>query len=96
MNPSDGVLDAYVVNILYLILMAALLLAFVRLAVGPSMPDRVVALDLIANLVVAITALYAITTGQQVLLDVAIGIALVTFLGTVAFAQYIERRARND
>ena len=72
------------------------LLAFVRLAIGPSMPDRVVALDMIANLVVATTALYAITTEQQVLLDVAIGIALITFLGTVSFAQYIERRARND
>ena len=96
MSLSDGVFDAFVVNFLYLMLMAALLLAFVRLAVGPSMPDRVVALDLIANLVVSITALYAITTDQQVLLDVAIGIALITFLGTVAFAQYIERRARND
>lgn len=96
MNLSDGVFGALAVNFLYLVLMAALLLAFVRLAIGPSMPDRVVALDLIANLVVATTALYAITTDQQVLLDVAIGIALITFLGTVAFAQYIERRARND
>ncbi len=96
MNLSDGVFGALAVNFLYLVLMASLLLAFVRLAVGPSMPDRVVALDLIANLIVAMTALYAITTNQQVLLDVAIGIALITFLGTVAFAQYIERRARND
>jgi multicomponent Na+:H+ antiporter subunit F len=95
MNLSDGVFGA-LVNFLYLMLMVSLLLAFIRLAVGPSMPDRVVALDLIANLVVATTALYAITTNQQVLLDVAIGIALITFLGTVAFAQYIERRARND
>lgn len=96
MNLSNGAFGALAVNFLYLVLMAALLLAFVRLAAGPSMPDRVVALDLIANLVVALTALYAITTDQQVLLDVAIGIALITFLGTVAFAQYIERRARND
>ena len=96
MSLSDGVFGALAVNFLYLVLMASLLLAFLRLAVGPSMPDRVVALDLIANLVVATTALYAITTDQQVLLDVAIGIALITFLGTVAFAQYIERRARND
>ena len=96
MNLSDGAFGALAVNFLYLMLMAALLLAFVRLAVGPSMPDRVVALDLIANLVVAMTALYAITTNQQVLLDVAIGIALITFLGTVAFARYIERSARND
>lgn len=96
MNLSDEVFGGFAVNFLYLMLMAALLLAFVRLARGPSMPDRVVALDLIANVIVALTALYAIITNQQVLLDVAIGIALITFLGTVAFAQYIERRARND
>ncbi|MBA3715659.1 MAG: hypothetical protein H0W76_24965 [Pyrinomonadaceae bacterium] len=77
-------------------LLAALFLSFVRLVRGPTMPDRVVALDLVAAVVVAITALYSIVTEQAVLLDVAIGIALITFLGTVAFAQYIERRARGD
>jgi len=85
-----------IVNVVFAMLLAALFLSFVRLVRGPTMPDRVVALDLVAAVVVAITALYSIVTEQAVLLDVAIGIALITFLGTVAFAQYIERRARGD
>lgn len=66
-------------------------LAFSRLVRGPSLPDRVVALDLIATLVMGIIATYAIATGQFVFLDVAIVLALIAFLGTVAFARYLEK-----
>ena len=66
-------------------------LAFVRLLRGPSLPDRVVALDLIGVLIVCVTVAVAATTGQQAYLDVAIVIALVSFVGTVAYASYVER-----
>jgi multicomponent Na+:H+ antiporter subunit F len=46
---------------------------------------------LIAMLAVAFTAMYAIATGQPVLLEAATVVALITFLGTVAFARYLER-----
>lgn len=68
------------------------LLAFVRLWRGPSLPDRVVALDLIASLSICIIAVYGMGTAQPVLLDVAIVLALLSFLGTIAFARYLERR----
>jgi multicomponent Na+:H+ antiporter subunit F len=70
----------------------ALLLAFARLARGPSLPDRVIALDLIAILAAAMTAVYAVMTGESVFLDVAIVVALISFLGTVAFARYLEKQ----
>jgi multicomponent Na+:H+ antiporter subunit F len=70
----------------------AILLAVVRLIRGPSLPDRVVALDLISILVAGATAIHAVRTGQAVFLDVAIVLALIAFLGTVAFATYIERQ----
>jgi multicomponent Na+:H+ antiporter subunit F len=70
----------------------AILLAVVRLIRGPSLPDRVVALDLISILVAGVTAIYAIETGQAVFLDVAIVLALIGFLATVAFAHYIEKQ----
>jgi multicomponent Na+:H+ antiporter subunit F len=70
----------------------AILLAVVRLIRGPSLPDRVVALDLISILVAGVIAIYAIETSQAVFLDVAIVLALIAFLGTVAFARYIERQ----
>ena len=83
-------------TVVYTMLSVALLLAFVRLARGPSLPDRVVALDLISVITVGIIAAYAIDAGQRVFLDAALVVALIAFLGTVAFARYVERRARDD
>jgi multicomponent Na+:H+ antiporter subunit F len=68
------------------------MLAVIRLIRGPSLPDRVVALDLISILAAGITAIYAIASGQAVFLDVATILALVSFLGTVAFARYVEKQ----
>jgi len=70
----------------------AIVLAFVRLVRGPSLPDRVVALDLISTLSIAVIAAYAIATNDPIFLDVAIVLALISFLGTIAFAYYVERR----
>jgi len=67
-------------------------MAFVRLARGPSLPDRVVAMDLLATVSIGIIAAYAITTNRPVFLDVASVVALLAFLGTVAFARYLEKR----
>jgi multicomponent Na+:H+ antiporter subunit F len=74
----------------------ALFLAFVRLVRGPTIPDRVVALDLMGVLTVGMIAAYAVATDQPVLLEPATVLALVGFLGTVAFARYLERRARSE
>jgi multicomponent Na+:H+ antiporter subunit F len=73
------------------VLVIALFLAFIRLVRGPSLPDRVVALELCGTIVVGIIAVQSILTDQRVLLDVAIGLALVSFLGTVAFARYVGK-----
>ena len=68
----------------------ALMLALVRLLRGPSLPDRIVALDLMTTIGVAICGIYAVTHDQPVFLDVAVVMALITFVGTVAFARYLE------
>ncbi len=67
-------------------------LSFIRLYRGPSLPDRVVALDLLTTVGIAITAVYAVITGRPVILDVATILALISFLGTIAFAYYIDLR----
>lgn len=90
------VLTPVVVNLVFLCLIAALLLSFIRLVIGPSIPDRVVALDLIAAISVGICTVYAIETDQPGLLDVAIVLALISFLGTIAFAKYVERGAHDE
>lgn len=67
----------------------ALGIALIRLMRGPTLPDRIVALELVATLLVGVTAVYSIGTRQPVYLDVAIVLALVGFLGAVAFARFM-------
>jgi multicomponent Na+:H+ antiporter subunit F len=83
-------------NIVFGALSIALFLTLWRLIKGPTLPDRVVALDLLAVIAVGLIATYAIDLDQPVFIDVAIVVALVAFLGTVAFAQYVERRAADE
>ena len=85
-------LVAFINLVVLPLLGGGIVLAFVRLVRGPTLPDRVVALDLMATLIIAISAAYAVATGQPAYLDAAIVLALVTFLGTVAFAYFLHRR----
>ncbi|MCI5226589.1 MAG: cation:proton antiporter [Candidatus Electrothrix sp. AX2] len=89
-------LPTFVVLVILPVLSLALLLTFARLLLGPSLPDRVIALDMTATLSIAVVAVYALATGQPALLDVAIVLALLVFLGTVGFAYYIERRGKLE
>lgn len=86
----------YVINIVYFMLSVALLFGFIRLAKGPSLPDRVVALELIASVVVGYVGVHAIDTGVSSLLDVAIVIALTAFLAAIGFARFLERGGRKN
>jgi len=84
---------ALAVNIASWLLLLALALCFYRLLRGPSLADRVVALDVLNILAVAYCALLAMASGRAVYLDAAIALALVAFLVTVAFARFVERSA---
>lgn len=74
----------------------AMFLTLIRLVLGPTLPDRVVALDLMGVLAVGMITAYDVATDQPMLLDAATVLALVGFLGTVAFARYLERRGRDE
>jgi multicomponent Na+:H+ antiporter subunit F len=80
-----------VADLSLIMLTAAIVVAFVRLLRGPSVPDRVVALDLIATLAVGVIAVEAIALDEPLLLRAAVVLALITFVGTVAFGRYIEK-----
>jgi multicomponent Na+:H+ antiporter subunit F len=81
--------------VLLLVVALAMVLALVRLIVGPSLPDRVVALDLIATAAMVMVALASMAWGVSVLLDVAVATAVITFVGTVAFARFLEAGGRQ-
>ena len=93
MGGIEGVPDT-VIELALLALSVAIVLAFIRLVRGPSLMDRVTSLEIIASLVAGIVAVYAIGTDEPALIDVAIALALVAFIGAVAFARYAELRER--
>ncbi len=86
-----GILDIAVMAGFVMVFLAVGL-AVLRLALGPTLPDRVVALDMMTLAIVAFCALAAIRTGDAAFLDVALVLALVGFLATVALARFAERQ----
>lgn len=82
-------------TLLTMLLMVPLGLTVRRLLVGPSIVDRVVAIDMLTAIAVALAALTTASTGRREFLDVAFGLALIGFVGTCAFALFLERKGRN-
>jgi multicomponent Na+:H+ antiporter subunit F len=80
-------------------LAAAFALGLARLAAGPHLPDRIVALDMLALTSICAALLFALSSGSSAYVDLALVMALISFLSTVAFARYVEwaafRRARQ-
>ncbi|QQR37982.1 cation:proton antiporter [Devosia rhizoryzae] len=70
----------------------ALALSVVRIVLGPSLPDRVLALDLLTVVAMGFIGTIAIRTGFWLYVDIAIALALLGFLATVALARYIMLR----
>lgn len=81
--------------VLLCVLCVALALAGWRLVRGPSFADRFIAFDMLTALAIAFAALAAVSTARGVFLDIALGLALINFTGTAAFALFLERKARN-
>lgn len=77
-----------------LVLAVLILAAMVRLFLGPTAPDRVVALDAINTLVVGLMVLLGAAYRQSVFIDVAIVYALLSFVGTLFIARYLKREHR--
>ncbi|MFD2239086.1 monovalent cation/H+ antiporter complex subunit F [Aureimonas populi] len=88
---AGGGIFALALNLTAAMLALALLAAIWRLIVGPTGPDRVVALDMVAMLLVVFLLVFAMATATYAYVYAAIALALIAFLSTVAFAHYIER-----
>ena len=94
MSETLVLLDA-VAYVCLTVLAVAFAVACVRLVRGPTLPDRVVALELITTIFVGVVAVWAIVSRQTVYLDVGIVLALVGFLSAVAFARYMVLGTRR-
>lgn len=62
-----------------------------RLIIGPSVPDRVVALDSLGVALIAMIGLISILSDTSFFLDIILLLAILAFIGTVAFSKFLEK-----
>lgn len=86
----------YLYYVLLPVLGFSVMLVFIRFYKGPTISDRVVALDLLISIGIGIIALHSIITEQPTFLDNAMILALIAFLSTTAFSYYLEKRKKNN
>lgn len=86
----------FLLYIILPILSLSTIFVFIRFLKGPSIADRVVALDLMVIIGIGAIAVYSVLSNQSTFLDIAMVVALIGFLSTVAFAYYLEKREKND
>ncbi len=86
----------YLYYVIMPLLTFTLVLVTIRFIKGPTIVDRIIALDLIVTIGIGIIGIYSIIYDQPNFLDIALILALIAFLGTVAFTSYIEKRDKNE
>lgn len=95
MSPAENFLEVAVFIALGL-LSVSFLLTVVKVVRGPTLPDRILALDMLVAVAIGYIAVIAIKTGFTLYIDIAIALGLVGFLATVAFARFILARDNNE
>jgi multicomponent Na+:H+ antiporter subunit F len=84
-----------VTTIAFALLGFAMLAAVIRIVIGPSLADRILGLDMVTVLAVGVTGVFALRTGLYLYADIAVGVALIGFVSTVAFARYLLSRGHQ-
>jgi len=81
---------------LIVLLVLCCFLCLYRIGMGPTPPDRTVGIDILGTLVVGFCAFTAILTGKEWYMNVAISWALLSFIGTIALAKFLEGRGFDE
>ena len=81
-----------VTTIAFALLGLGMLFTLIRLVLGPTLADRILALDVLTTLGVGIIATFAVHVGQTVYIDVAIALCLMGYVATISFAKYLISR----
>jgi multicomponent Na+:H+ antiporter subunit F len=85
-----------ILNLLLYLLMGMSFLCFIRIIFGPTMADRMVAIDIFGILVVGICVLITMKTGRLFLIDIAITWVILSFIGTVTLAKYLTGKKLDE
>lgn len=78
------------------VLLVASFLCLFRIGQGPSAPDRIVAIDVLGTLIVGFACMMALLSGRDFYINIALAWALLSFIGTIALAKYLEGRAFDE
>ncbi len=68
-----------------------ILVAVIRIILGPSLPDRVIALDVIGVNLIATIAVVSVILNTKAFLEAILILGILSFIGTIAFSKFIER-----
>ncbi len=77
-------------------LIFAMFLCLYRVGKGPTAPDRTVAIDILGTLVVGFCAIFSIITRKDLYMNIGLSWALLSFIGTIALAKYLEGRSFDE
>lgn len=83
-------------SVALVLLSAAFLITVARIVMGPTLPDRVLGLDMLTSVAIGFIAVIGIDTGFTLYIDIAIALGLVGFLATVALARFIMARGQTE
>jgi len=84
--------ETYLTYVIMPILCLAVIFVFIRFLRGPEIVDRVISLDLLITIGVGAIGVFSIISKHSAFLDDAMILALIAFLGTVAFSYYLEKK----
>lgn len=96
MIPSATTLLGFSIHFALISLSLAYFAALYRLLAGPTLPDRIVVSDLVASASIGIVLVFTVITGKTVLINIAMALALIVFMGTVAFARYLKKNVNDE
>ena len=89
-------LNEYLTYGIFPLLAISMIFVLYRLVKGPSVPDRIISLDLMINSGIGIIVVYSIINDQPAFLDIAMVLALIAFLGTISFSYYLKQKNLDD
>ncbi len=78
------------------VLLFCAFLCLYRIGMGPTPPDRAVAIDILGTLVVGFCVIFAVITENDFYINIGIAWALLSFIGTIALAKYLEGRSFDE
>jgi len=84
------------VNVFIALLILCIIMCLYRVGKGPTAPDRTVAIDILGTLVVGMCAIFTIITGKDFYMNIGVSWALLSFIGTIALAKYLEGKGFDE